>query len=164
MSIRLKIALWFTVLVSGLLFISFWTINEWLSSKNKFQFQQRLKNRTIATARLWTASDTLIQNVMPNLDSGSVASLKNKYVAIYDDNERIHYHFSDYPPDTITPAQSYFKKAKDKGEAFFSAGKRNGYLLRYIDEKHKLFILTIAYDEYHENVSNNLKTILWVIA
>lgn len=101
----------------------FFSINEWLSSKNKFQFQQRLKNRTIATARLWTASDTLIQIVMTNLDSGSVASLKNKYVAIYNDSNKVQYQFADNPLDLPVLAPSVFTKAKEKGEAFFSFGK-----------------------------------------
>ena len=164
MSIRLKIALLFTILVSGLLVISFWGIDKWLESKNKIQFQQRLKNRTISTARLWSISDTLIQNVLNNLDSGSVASLKNKYVAIYDDSDRIHYQFADDPGDSTKPTSSSFKKAIDKGEAFFTAGKRDGYILKYLDEKHSFFIVTIAYDEYRENVGINLKTILWIIA
>jgi signal transduction histidine kinase len=164
MSIRLKIALWFTVLVSVLLIISFWGINEWLGSKNKFQFQQRLKNRTISTARLWSISDTLIQNVMNNLDSGSVASLKNKYVAIYDENNRIQYQYADDSSDTTTPSTASFKKARDKGEAFITAGKRDGYLMNYSDEKNQFYIFTVAYDEYRENVSMNLKKILWIIA
>ncbi|HVT86641.1 MAG TPA: ATP-binding protein [Chitinophagaceae bacterium] len=164
MSIRLKIALLFTILVSGLLAISFWSINEWLASKNKFQFQQRLKSLTISTTRLWAISDTLIQSFMNNLYSGSVASMKNKYVAIYDDSNNIHYQFADDPADSTKPSPSSFKKANDKGELFFTAGKRDGYLLKYIDEKHRFYIVTIAYDEYREMVGNNLKTILWIIA
>lgn len=39
-----------------------------------------------------------------------------------------------------------------------------GYLARYINKDHSFFVLTVAFDEYHENVAQNLKTILWIIA
>ena len=164
MSIRLKIALWFTVLVSCLLFLSFFTINEWLSLKNKTQFQNRLKNRTIATARLWNPADTQIQNVMSNLDSGSVASLKNKYVAIYNDSKKALYQFADNPLDLPVLGQPVFEKAKVSGETFFSIGKRVGYLLRFTDNNQRLYVVTIAFNDYQEAVGDNLKTILWIIS
>ncbi len=101
---------------------------------------------------------------MNNLDSGSVASLENKFVAIYDDSNKIHYQYADNSSDEETPASSYFKKAKEKGEVFFTTGKRDAYMLKYTDENHNFYILTIAFDEYRENVGNNLKKILWIIA
>ncbi|HYM93967.1 MAG TPA: HAMP domain-containing sensor histidine kinase [Chitinophagaceae bacterium] len=164
MSIRLKIALLFTLFVSGLLIISFWTVNTWLASKTKFQFQQRLKNRTVSIARLWSISDTLIQNVMNNLDSGSVASLKNKYVGIFDYNNKIHYQYADDSADIQKPPQVYIDKAKKNGEVFFSEGKRDGYIFRYSDPGHNILVTTIAFDEYRENVIQSLNNILWVIA
>ena len=164
MSIRLKISLLFTVLVSSFLIISFLSISKWLESKNISQFQQRLKDRTSAIVRLWEISDTLIQNVMSNLDTTSLASFRNKYVAIYDGNKKIRYRFYENPTDTTTPPPVSFNKAGETGETFFTEGFRDGYLLSYTDRNQKYYAFIIARDEYRENVSNNLKAVLWIVA
>ncbi|MBS1919382.1 MAG: HAMP domain-containing protein [Bacteroidetes bacterium] len=164
MSIRVKITLWFTVVVSALLIISFWSINKRLENKNKSQFQQRLKNRTISTAKIWAISDTMVKDLMNNLDSGSIASLRNKYVAIYDKQYRILYQFADNPSDSSTPTASIFEKVKNKGELFFSEGARDAYMIRYTADSQPFYTVTIAFDEYRKNVSSNLKVILWIIS
>lgn len=164
MSIRFKIALLFTFLVSCLLLISFWSINTWLASKNKSQFQQRLKNRSISVSRLWTISDTLIRTVLRNLDSGAIASLENKYVAIYDDSNKIHYRHLDSPNDTATIAASDLKVARDKGETFFTIKEREGYILKFANKNKIYYIALVANNEYGRKVKNDLNSILWVIS
>lgn len=164
MSIRFKIAMLFTFLVTALIAVAFITVDTWLVSKTKFQFQQRLKNRTIAIARLWSISDTLMQNVLNNIDSGSVASLKNKSVGVYDSSGKAYYQYADDPADIKKPDDLYFNKIKTKSELFFSMKEKDGYMLKYPGPRHTIIVTTIAFDEYRETVVKTLHRILWVIA
>ena len=162
MSIRIKIALLFTLLVSILLFISFWSVNKWLVSETKSQFQQRLKDRANELARAWNTTPDKAAFVFHAGDSALASPLLDQYSGIFSEDGHKLFEYAENEKRLLVLSGQDLKQTLEKGEYYFTAGNRDGYLLRY-ESATPFLVAMAARDDYRRGVVSELKQILWVI-
>lgn len=161
MSIRIKIALLFTLLVSLLLFIAFWSVNKWLVSETRSQFRERLRTRAQETAGNWQVADDAVR-FLPH-DSGTTTPLQREFLALYSVSGKKLGAYAEASGDELLVPTAYIRDAADQGEYYFSIGNRDGYAFRYSAGASTFIGIIAARDDYRRTVVSELKQILWVI-
>ena len=142
MSIKLKIAFWFTTIVTLILLILNSAVYYFNSIDRRNIFEKRLKNRALSIAQLYSSLGERNLSVMHHLDSIGVASLFNKSVMIVDMQGNIMYRYSDINGDDIN-IQNETDKIKETGELYFTQNNKETVAILY-SGRNKTFISAVS--------------------
>lgn len=143
MSIRYKIALLFAILVAfhligAGLFVYYYSLEE-----RKATFEERLKNRALVTAKIFSSVTDGDFSVLNKMDAGTVASLYDRSISILNYSGTYDYMYADTPGDSLVLSEQMIAKTKIEGEHMFSYKGRTIFAIHRADDNSN-FILAIA--------------------
>ncbi|MBK8141576.1 MAG: HAMP domain-containing histidine kinase [Chitinophagaceae bacterium] len=128
MNLTYKINLLFTVIVSGLVLLLAFLIYTVSKQTLQEEFRNRLKTRAARTAQLYTYFKNDTTNLLQSLDATAPPALVNKNINIYNEQKEVLYEYHDDSTAPVKPDSSWFAKAIEKGDAFFSSKGKDIYL------------------------------------
>lgn len=162
MSIKLKIAFLFAILVT--IIITIVSISVYLFSVKERQdsFRNSLRNRALSTARIYAGIQDSNFLVLQRLDAAGVASLNNKSISITDLNGSLNYMFADTDGDSLVLTQKIIDNSKIKKEYFFSYGDKKAVAVYSTDSSKNFVVAVAAADIYSEEYLEQLKKILLI--
>ena len=143
MNLTYKINLLFTVIVSGLVLLLAFLIYTVSKQTLQEEFRNRLKTRAARTAQLYTYFKNDTTNLLQSLDATAPPALVNKNINIYNEQKKVLYEYHDDSTAPVKPDSSWFAKAIEKGDAFFSSKGKDIYL-HYNNSPAHPFVVLIA--------------------
>ena len=162
MSIKLKIAFLFAILVTIILTIVSVAVYLFSVKERQNTFNSSLRNRALSTAKVYSGIQDSNFSVLQRLDAAGIASLNYKSISIADLKGSLNYLFSDEAGDSLILTQEIIDKARLKKEYFFSYGDKKAIAV-YNTDSGKIFIVAVAAaDIYSEEYLMHLKKILLI--
>jgi len=162
MSIKLKIALLFALLVTIILLLLNTSIYYFASVDRKEVFKKRLKNRALSTAQTYAISKDDNLSMLQKMDITGLASLHNKSVFIFDFNNKPLYIFDDDGKDSLLLSKYIIERAKTEKEFYFSIANKEGVSIQYNTSPANFIVTVAAYDEDGFDNLKRLRNILVV--
>jgi two-component system, OmpR family, sensor histidine kinase ArlS len=156
MNIRFKITLLFTLLVTGILSLTSFSVYYFSERGREDSFKIRLKGGAMNRARLFTVFGANLRSV----DSSSGAIIASRFILIYDANNKPVYQFygGGAKPIPITP--DILNEVKQKGEVYFKIGQFAVAGVPYSDAQNNLVAFFGGNDEDGKSRIRDLKRIL----
>jgi two-component system sensor histidine kinase ArlS len=161
MPIKVRITLFFTMIVFAILTIvciSIYTIAYTNREKN---FKTRLTNRAVTTARLLSQTDVFNQALLQKIDSSTSAAMQDKTIQAYNYEGQRIYSYADHAADTIPVSSDILEEAKKKDFVYFTINKKDAVAYHYVDGEAKFIIIAAAYDPEGQINLQQLSFILW---
>ncbi|MGB4845358.1 MAG: HAMP domain-containing sensor histidine kinase [Ferruginibacter sp.] len=162
MSIKLKIAFLFAILVTIILTIASISVYLFSVKERESSFRNSLRNRALSTARVYAGIRDNNFSVLQRLDAAGVASLNNKSISISDLNGSRHYMFADTDGDSLVLTQRIIDNTRLKKEYFFSYGDKKAVAVYNTDSSKNFIVAVAASDIYSEEYLDQLKKILLI--
>ena len=160
MPVRIRITLFFALIVFGILSVFSVAIYYFAYSNRQQNFNNRLKNRAVTTARLLVQSEIFNQAIIQKIDASTAVSMQNKVIQAYDSARNRIYAYSDNPGDTIPVDKEILEEAADKQFVSFSINNKDAIAYHYADNNNNVIIITAAYDAEGRN---NLKELQYIL-
>lgn len=162
MPVRLRITLFFAVIVFAILSLVCTSIYYFSYINRQKNFNIRLTNRAVTTARLLVQSETFNSELIRKIDASTAVAMKDKTIQAYNySNERV-YAYADNAADTVPVDEKILRKAKEQQYVYFSINNKDAVAYKYIENSIRLIIITAAYDEDGRANLSELRFILWV--
>ncbi|MBL7742675.1 MAG: HAMP domain-containing histidine kinase [Chitinophagaceae bacterium] len=161
MKLASKINILFTVIVSSILLGMGIIIYSVSRQRVEKEFRQRLQSRARSAAKLYQVFKEDSINLLRSLDASSPASLYNKNISIYNDNNAPLYIYHDKNTDDLSPDSIRLRLAKEKGENFYHAGNKE-VLLYYFSQENSFTVLVAAENIIGREYLQNLKNIFFI--
>ena len=162
MPVRVRITLIFSLLVFIILSLVCSGIYYFSYQARINNIKTRLTNRAITTARLLSQREIFDRSLIQRIDSATTLSFKNKIVQAVNYRDRIVYHYSDVPGDTIAANKEVLDNARVKGSVYFSVGEREVVAYHHTNNNSRLVILVAGEDVEGKQSLQNLLQILFV--
>jgi len=144
MSIRYKIALLFSLLTMLILTIVGTAVYYFDASEQKRNFNTRLLNRALSTAKLYESSKDSDLSVLRKVDSSVVVTLLYKSVQIFDSTGKAIYSYADKPRDFISVPVETLKSLDSGDRHFFTANKKEAVIIHSQSGNASYFVLVSA--------------------
>lgn len=158
MPVRLRITLLFTATVCIILLVVETTVY-YISYKSRLNFiKTRLTNRAVNIASLLSRSEVFNSQLIQKIDTSTSVSVRDKEIQVYDRQNNKIYSYSDRPLDTIVINEKILQDAKQKGEIYFTKGRKEAIAL--YNKNAGLVIVSATYDEPGKKNLRQLKIIL----
>lgn len=146
MPVRIKVTLFFALIGFAILTLVCTAIYYFSYVNRKKNFDTRLANRAVTTARFLVQSEIFNRELIQKIDAATAVSMVNKTTQAFDlDNNRI-YSYSDKKGDTVMMSQAILDDAKTKQYAYFTVGERDAVAYHHADNNNDVVIITAAYD------------------
>ncbi|HVZ57146.1 MAG TPA: HAMP domain-containing sensor histidine kinase [Chitinophagaceae bacterium] len=162
MSIRLRISLLFTLLVTLILLLLSLTVYYFAAVNRKSAFKTRLRTRAVSTAQVYAALGGSNLDILDRMNAGSVSSLYNKSVTLLDSLNQPVYTYNSDPHETRPLPQDILDKAGNGEEYYFVQGDKEGIAIRHDDSTHHFIVGVAAYDMDGRSAMAGLRQILVV--
>jgi two-component system, OmpR family, sensor histidine kinase ArlS len=162
MPVRVRITLIFSVVVFIILSLVCSGIYYFSYQARIDNIKTRLANRAITTARLLSQREIFDRSLIQRIDSSTTLSFKNKIVQAVNYQNRIVYHYSDVPGDTISADKEILDDARVKGSIYFKKAEREIVAYHYANNNSRLVILVAGEDVEGKQSLQNLLQILLV--
>ena len=146
MSVRIRITLFFTLLVFVILGLVCASVYYISFTNHANLIQTRLINRAITTARLLSQSEVFDTELIQRIDAATTIALKNKSVQVYDYKNTKIYTYSEIKNDTISIPEEYLDEARVKGSAYFKINNKQAAAFHYVDDNVRLVTVAAAWD------------------
>jgi signal transduction histidine kinase len=160
MAVRLRITLLFTAIMFLLLLLLCGFIYYFAYTRRLENIKAHLTNQALSTATMLNDSTIFNKKLMNKIDSGTITSMKNKTVQVYNYlNERI-YSYSDSPNDTLRFSKTLINDARTKNTIFFSTDRKEAIAFYTNKNKEGVVIVAAAFDEEGKKNLQHLKLIL----
>jgi len=161
MAVRLRITLLFSLFAFFILGIVCGGIY-YFSYQTRLQLiKERLKNRSITTARLLSQQEIFDKDVIRRIDSLTTISLQRKTVQAYDYQNDLIYAYSDVPGDSLAIKKNILDNARVDGIFYFQTDEKDAIAYHYTDQNARIVVVTAAEDvEGHRNLASLLKILL----
>src|SRR4051812_19717238 len=101
MPVRIRIMVFFALIVCAILSIVCTSIYYFSYTNRQKNFNIRLANRAVTTARLLVQSEFFNHALLQKIDASTAVAMQNKTVQAYDSSGKELYAYSDIPGDTI---------------------------------------------------------------
>jgi two-component system, OmpR family, sensor histidine kinase ArlS len=160
MSVRTRITLLFTFLVSGILILVCASVYYFSFTNRIKDIQTRLTNRAITTGRLLGQGGLFDQKLIKKIDASTSVAMRDKVVEAYDVLNRRIYWDSDNPSDSINVSKSVIDKARSEEKIYFTVRDKDVIAWYYKDENNNLVIVAGAYDEAGNEKLRHLRLVL----
>lgn len=159
MQIRNKLTLRFALLVGSLL-LGFSIIIYTLSATyRKQEFNQRLKERGVNTAKLLIDVKEINNELLRIIDSSNYSALIGDEVVVFDYFKKSKIYAS-VDSSSIIIDEELLSKIRNEGEYAFRQGGREAIGLLYSNDFRRFVVISSAIDIYG---MNKLKNLFWVI-
>lgn len=155
MSLKFKLALLLTTIVSVLLLASFTTVYIFYSEFRQEEFYQRLRDKCLTTYKLLIEVEEMDHELIKVIDKNTIYALYDEKVLIFDSNDKIIY--SSIDDKKITYSLSMLRKIKKEGELRSTEGESEVYGALVREREHTYVVLASAHDKYGKEKLNNLK-------
>jgi len=156
MNIRFKITLLFTLLVTGILSLTSFSIYYFSERGREESFKIRLKGGATNRAKLFTVFGSNLRSV----DSSSGAIIASRFVLIFDHNKRPVYQFYGGNAKPVAINGDILNDVKQKGEIYFKVGEYAIAGISYTDAQNSLVAFFGGDDEDGKSRIRDLKRIL----
>ena len=160
MTIKLKIAFLFAILVTIILTITSISVYLFSVKERESSFRNSLRNRALSTARVYAGIPDSNFSVLQRLDAAGVASLSNKSISITDLNGSLNYMFADADKDSLILTAKIIDNTRSKKEYFFSYRDKKAVAVYNTDSSKNFIVAVAASDIYSEEYLEQLKKIL----
>lgn len=162
MTIKLKIAFLFAILVTIILTITSISVYLFSVKERESSFRNSLRNRALSTARVYAGIQDSNFSVLQRLDAAGVASLSNKSISITDLNGSLNYMFADADKDSLILTAKIIDNTRSKKEYFFSYRDKKAVAVYNTDSSKNFIVAVAASDIYSEEYLEQLKKILLI--
>jgi len=159
MQIRNKLTLRFAMLVGSLLFAFAIIIFTLSATYRKQEFNQRLKERAVNTAKLLIDVKEINNNLLRIIDSTNYSALISDEVVVFDYFKRSLIYKS-VDSSSIIIDEELLSRIRTEGEYAFRQGDREAIGLLYSNDFRRFVVISSAIDVYG---INKLKNLLWVL-
>lgn len=146
MTIRTKITLLFTVLVTALLLFTAYTVYYLSSIQRKTFFKQRLSGRAHNASQLFGILGDTSQALLRKIDASNARFFTSKSIHIFSPEHKRLYVFNTHPTDDFYVSESRLNEIKEKKELSFTIGERDAFGQVSRDGQKKFIIVVAAYD------------------
>lgn len=147
MPVKIRITLWFTLLVLGILLLVCGSVY-YFSYRNRItDIQTRLTNSAITTGRLLSESSVFDERSLQKIDSATSLAMKSKVLEVYDSLDNKVYWYSDNPSDSLKIPRGLLHKAWEKKKLYFTLGDKDAIACYYQCSGYGQIIIAAAYDE-----------------
>ncbi|QMU29555.1 sensor histidine kinase [Adhaeribacter radiodurans] len=157
MSIRSRLTLTFTLLIAGILFVSFLIIYYSSEQYRKVEFYDRLHERGYIIAQLYLEQDEISNNSFEKIRRKFFQNLHQESIDIFDQDKKPRFIQDQYP--FIAPLRAFDQIAKRK-YIQFARGTRQGIGFLYQDNQGQFYIFVSAVDVTGHRKINNLRQVL----
>jgi len=161
MPVRIKITLFFTLIVFVILTLFCSAVYYFSFINRQKNFNTRLINRAVTTARLLAQSETFNQELIQKIDASTALAMTNKTVQAYDFFDNRIYAYTEKPGDTISVDKKILEKAKQDRYVYFSANNKDAAGYYFTDKNNHVIIIIAAYDAEGKKNLQQLQYILW---
>lgn len=162
MPVRIKIALFFALIVFAILGVVFSSIYYFSYANRQKNFNARLTNRAVTTARLLVQSETFNPELIQKIDASTAAAMSSKTTQAYDFSGNRIYAYSDKPDDTISVEKEILDEAVEKRYVYFAINNKDAVAYHYTYNNDNVVIITAAYDDEGKKNLHQLQFILWI--
>ena len=159
MQIRNKLTLRFAMLVGSLLFAFAIIIFTLSATYRKQEFNQRLKERAVNTAKLLIDVKEINNNLLRIIDSTNYSALISDEVVVFDYFKKSLIYKS-VDSSSIIIDEELLSRIRTEGEYAFRQGDREAIGLLYSNDFRRFVVISSAIDVYG---INKLKNLLWVL-
>lgn len=162
MKIRLKFAVLFAGIVSGLLIVSMVVTYLFFAAHRRDDYKERLYQQAIYQYNSFVDSSEITQESFTKVLLNTPSAL-NEIQALYVNSE-MKVIFS-YPNNGVLfPDTALLQQARLHGSTFFNTGEREGIVLNGVDKNRKpIFLAISAFDKYGKRKQHNLLITLAVV-
>ena len=159
MSIKVRLALLLTTIISVVLFVSFTTVYYLYADFRQEDFYNRLRDKCLTTYKLLIEVEEIDDKLLQILDKNTLNAIQNEKVLIFDPQNKIIY--SSIADKKITYSIAMLDKIRKKGEVRTTedGSEVYGTLIRE-KKKHTYVVLASAYDYNGKQKLENLKLIM----
>lgn len=147
MPVRLRITLWFGLIVFCILLLVCGSVYYFSHSNRINDIRTRLTNRAITTGRLLQQSDFFDQRLLQRINASTELAMKNKTLQVYDYLNNIIYSYSERKDDTLVVPRDILDEARVNNSVFFRTEKKEAIAYHYVDENTRIIIIAAAFDE-----------------
>ncbi|MBC6492820.1 ATP-binding protein [Flavihumibacter stibioxidans] len=160
MTIRTKITLLFTVLVTALLLLTAYSVYYLSSIQRKAVFKQRLSGRAHNAAQLFNILGDTSQALLKRIDASNARFYSNKSIQIFSVGKTQLYKFNSSEADDFQLDEATIDEIIRQKELYFKIGRRDA--VGHYEKGSRLpFIIVItAYDSDGHQWMNELEKIL----
>lgn len=162
MSLRLRINLYFTLLVFFILILVCSSVYYISYTSRINNIKLRLTNRAVTTARLLSQAEVFDARQVQRIDAATTLSLKNKSVQGYDYKNNPVYRYSDIPGDTLSISPMVLDEARIKGSLYLELESREAVAYHYTDSSQRIVMIAAAYDEEGKRNLERLRNVLFL--
>ncbi|CAN5700902.1 hypothetical protein BH10BAC2_BH10BAC2_15100 [soil metagenome] len=162
MPVRIKITLYFALIVFAILTLLCSAVYYFSFINRQKNFNTRLINRAVTTARLLAQSETFNQQLIQKIDASTALAMTNKTVQAYDFFDTRIYSYTEKPGDTISVDKTILEKARKDQYVYFTANEKDAAGYCFTDKNNKVIIIIAAYDAEGKKNLEQLQYILWV--
>jgi len=162
MPVRIRITLFFALIVFAILGVVCTSIYYFSYVNRQKNFNIRLMNRAVTTARLLVQSETFNRELIQKIDASTAVAMSDKTTQAYDvDGARI-YAYSDKTGDTVSVDKTILEEAREKQYVYFTINNKDAVAYHYTDNGNHVVIITAAYDTDGKENLRQLQFILWI--
>lgn len=160
MTIRVKITLLFSVLVTVLLLATSFTVYYLSSVERAAVFRQRLSGRAHNASQLFTILGDTSQALLQKIDASNARFFSRKSIRIFSVTKEPLYVFNTRPEDDFTVPASVIDEIINKRELAFKIGDRDAFGQYVKSTKPPIVIIVTAYDADGHKWLSDLQQIL----
>jgi len=164
MTIRNRLTLLFTAIVSGLLLVFCATIYLVAERHRENEFRERLHAEALTSAELLFGPDTMGRQLYKLLDKNHMTVLNDEEIIIYNHRNQIVFESG---TDYLTVSKEQLDEVRLHNSLYWRVGPREVAGVRYYDRYHRLVVLASGVDKYGVSKQRNLAGLLtvgWLLA
>jgi signal transduction histidine kinase len=162
MPVRIRITLFFALIVFAILGVVCTSIYYFSYVNRQKNFNVRLTNRAVTTARLLVQSETFNRELIQKIDASTAMAMTDKTTQAYDFKGDRIYAYSDKLSDTIPVDMAILEDARTKQYVYFTIHNKDAVAYHYTDNNNHVVIIVAAYDADGKKNLQQLQFILWV--
>ncbi len=160
MSIRYKIALLFSVLVSIILVVIGILVYLFSAREREANFRSRLEKRALSFSKAVTSTQNGKYLILSKLDTASVASLYNKTILLLNERNEQLYSYSDEPGQVLSLTPEQIDAVREEGTIYFAYGDQDGVAVLHKQDGLDWIVVALASDKDGLQFLNGLKQLL----
>jgi len=160
MPVKIRITLFFTMIVFLILTIVCCSIYYITFNNREKNFRTRLTNRAVTTARLLNQADIFNKELVQKIDAATSAAMLDKTIQAYDYTGKKIYLYADNTADTIEVSKKILEQAKNKNYVYFKVKEKDAIAYNYKNGARPIIVIAAAFDPEGKNNLEQLRNIL----
>lgn len=162
MPARIRITIFFSILVAIILSFVCVSVYYFSYSKRIQTAKIRLINRAITTGRLLSQPDIFSIQLIERIDSSTSLAYFNKVLQVYDYKNNKVYAYSDRAKDSIMISEELLDEARIKGNVYFSIDNKDAVAYHYVNNRSRVVIIAAGEDRAGKASLKQLMNILLI--